>query len=75
MNAVNERPEKRLTPQLLSMFSADDLGRLLRHSFPEALRQCRTWGLEGAQTVASFPAARPFGVPGSGQSVLDYPPS
>lgn len=44
MNAVNERPDKHLTQLLLSMFSADELRRLLRYSFPEEL----VMGLPGA---------------------------
>ncbi len=37
MNAVNEKPEKHLTQLLLSMFSADELRRLLRYAFPDEL--------------------------------------
>jgi hypothetical protein len=37
MSALNEKPEKRLTQLFLSMFSADELRRLLRYSFPDEL--------------------------------------
>jgi hypothetical protein len=35
MSALNEKPEMRLTQLFLSMFSAEELRRLLRYSFPD----------------------------------------
>lgn len=37
MSALNEKPEKLLTQLFLNLFSADELRRLLRYSFPDEL--------------------------------------